>query len=68
MKLIDGKSKAQYLGRNNHRHQPKQRYDQLESSFPGKDLIVPVDQLTMSQKPVLMVKKVNGLLACVGKR
>lgn len=68
MKFIDGKSKAQHLGSNNHRHQPKWRYDQLESSFPGKDLVALVDKLTMSQQPVLVVKKANSLLGCFGKR
>ncbi|TRZ13584.1 hypothetical protein HGM15179_013523 [Zosterops borbonicus] len=67
MKFIDGKSKAQYLGRNYHRHHPKQSYDQLESSFPEKDLVVLVDKLTMSQQPVLVVKKANSLLGCIGK-
>ncbi|KAF4792405.1 hypothetical protein TURU_121875 [Turdus rufiventris] len=51
-------------GRTNH----KWKHDQLESSFPEQDLVVLVDKLTMSQQPVLVVKKASSLLGCFGKR
>lgn len=67
MKFINGKHKSQHLGRNNHRHQPKLRNDQLKSSLAEEDPVVLVHQLTVSQQPALMVTKANSLLPALGR-
>lgn len=55
------------MERNNPRHQPELGANKLESNFPEKGLVVLVHKLIMSQQSVLVTRKVNSLLCCIGK-
>ena len=46
-------------------HQYRLGADLLESSSVEKDLGVPVNQLTMSQKCALVAKKAYDILGCI---
>ncbi|KAJ7425279.1 hypothetical protein BTVI_03386 [Pitangus sulphuratus] len=64
----EGKCRVLHLGKNNPRQQYRLGADLLENSSLEKDLGVMVDhKLSMSQKRVLVARKVNGILGYIRK-